>query len=436
MRRILVLALLFLGLRLITPLGDPGTGADVLLAFGFLVLAAYTVGEIAAALRVPMIVGYMAAGMVFGPSMLGILSTADVARLAPVSELAVALIAFLAGAELRWHDVRREGPALAKVLVSELLLSYVVLAGTFFALRRWLPLLDGLPTVTVVVFALLFASIAIVHSPAVTLALLSETGARGPLARAVLGIVLLADIIVVLLFTGTLAAARALVPPVGAVEVTSVGTVVWEIGGAVLLGLALGGGVAAYLRFVGKELVLFAVLVAFFGLQIAGLLHVELLLSLLIAGFLTENVSRHGEPLRHAMERSAAPIFVVFFALAGAQIEIHTVVALLPVIVPLALARAAAIWAGTRIGGRWGGIEPTTRRRIWMGLISQAGVAIGLAAVVADAYGEFGRRLQTLLLALIALNQIAGPILFRRALQAAGEIKAERAPARLRAAVG
>ena len=87
----------------------------------------------------------------------------------------------------------------------------------------------------------------------------------------------------------------------------------------------------------------------------------------------------------------------------------------------LAALRAASIWAGTRIGGRWGGVPVAERRLVWMGLVSQAGFAIGLAAIVGEAYGAIGEQLRNLLLALVAVNETIGPILFRRALARSGE---------------
>jgi len=105
-RRLIILALLLGSMQLIFPLGAQGQGSQALLSFGFLILAAYTVGELAKAVRLPRIVGYLAAGVAFGPYGLGTVTAAGVERLAPVSQLAIALIAFLAGAELRWGEVR------------------------------------------------------------------------------------------------------------------------------------------------------------------------------------------------------------------------------------------------------------------------------------------------------------------------------------------
>jgi Kef-type K+ transport system membrane component KefB len=435
MRRFVILLLLLGLMQLLEPLGSAGYGSQVLLTFGFLILAAYTVGEIATGMRVPKIVGYLVAGMIFGPSALGVVGAEVVTRLGPVSELAIALIAFLAGAELKWSEVREHGTALLRIMSAELLISFLVLATVMYLASGLVPFLATATRPQVIACSLLFASIAIVHSPAVTMALLTETGARGPVARTTLGVVLLADVVVVLLFSAMLAVARALEP--GAGGGGSLGMVTWEILGALLVGAILGTAVAAYLRFVGEELFLFALLVTFLGSEIARLAHVETLLMLLTAGFAAENLSRdgRGDALRHAMERSAAPVFVVFFALAGAKIDVRMVVSLIALVVPLALARGGAIWLGTRVGSRWAGIGEE-RQYVWMGLISQAGVAIGLATVVAEAYPGFGPDLRTLMLALIAINETLGPILFRRALVRSGEVAVQPSTGELAPAPG
>ena len=102
-------------------LSDPaGNGSQTLLAFGFLVLSAYAAGELAAGSGLPKVVGYILSGILFGPSALGTVSDAAVSELAPVSSLAIALIAFLAGAELRWEEVRPRIGGLLRILFSEL----------------------------------------------------------------------------------------------------------------------------------------------------------------------------------------------------------------------------------------------------------------------------------------------------------------------------
>ena len=422
MRRAMILALLLLAMALIKPLGEPGR-AETLLSFGFMILAAYTVGEVASAFRLPKIVGYMMAGILFGPSLLGIVSKLATIQLAAVSKLAIALIAFLAGAELEWAEVRRRGVTILKILGSELGICFLALVALLLALRPWVPFLEGTGTVAAIALAVLFASVAIVHSPAVTMALLTETRAKGDVARTTLGVVLVADVAVILLFTGALAIARALAPSAAGGAETSFIIVAWEILGSVVVGAALGGIVALYLKFVQRELFLFALVATMFGAELARLMHVETLLTLLVAGFVAENATDHeGKELRHAMERAAAPVFVVFFALAGAKLGLSEIVTMLPVAIPVVLVRIFAIRAGTILGARWAGLPREQGRLISMGLVSQAGVAIGLSAVIADAYPERGPAIAALFLAVIAINETLGPIFFRNALVKAGEV--------------
>lgn len=425
MRRLIILVLLFGGMQLILPLGMRGYGGQWLLIFGFLIIAAETVGRLVRTIGLPQIVGYLVAGLVFGPSVLGTVNEEAIGQLSPVSSLAIALIAFLAGAELRWSELREHGLLILKVLATEMSLTLVAVTALLVGVREYVPFLQGADFPAVVVLSLMFAALAVVHSPAVTMALLTETRARGPVARSTLGVVLVSDVAVIILFSGVLALTRAVAPPPTAgVAAASVGTLVWEIAGALVVGTALGAVVAVYLRWVRRELFLFALLVAFFGAEIARLAHVETLLMLLTAGFIAENVSepKLGEALRHAMERSAAPVFVVFFALAGASLQVAELSTLWPLVVPLVLVRMLAIWAGTRLGARWGRASEPEQRYVWMGLVSQAGVAIGLAAIVAQVYPSRGENIRTLFLATLAVNQVIGPILFRQALARSGEL--------------
>lgn len=424
MRRALILVLLLGGVRLILPLGGGARAPYALLTLGFLMLAAYTVAEIATAAKLPRVVGYLLAGIVFGPSLANIVTIQASATLAPVTSLAISLIAFLAGAELRWSEVRDRIGGIMKILASELSITLVLVFAVLVAMRDFVPFLAGTTGTEMLVFSLLFATIAIVHSPAVTLAILSETKARGPLARTVLGTVLISDVAVVLAFSTALAVAQAVAPPAGFGAAVTAGTVAWELLGAIVVGTALGGAVSMYLRFVRKELFLFALLVTFLGSEVARMLHVEVLLTLLTAGFVTENLSSEelGLALRHAMERAADPVFVVFFALAGASIRLEGLVDMWMLVIPLVLVRATGIRIGSHVGGRWAKLPDVERRNVWTGLISQAGVAIGLAAVVAEVYPGRGTALSTLFLAVMAVNQLLGPIIFKRGLVNAGEL--------------
>ncbi len=423
MRRLIILVVLYVVMGGVFVLGGADAGPPTLMLFGFLILGAYSVGELVKPFGIPKIVGYLVAGTVFGPAALGYVSTPVLAELNPVSNLAVALIAFLAGAELQMSEIKERGAAILKMVSVELVLSFVAVTAVMVVLRSQLPFMALAPLPEAMAFAMLFAAVAVVHSPAVTMALLTETRANGPVARYTLGVVLVMDVAVVMIFSMVLAAARSLVPPAGAETAVQMGAVVWEIGGSVIVGAVLGAGIAAYLRFISRELFIFGLLVALLGAEVARILHVETLLTLLVAGFVAENAGGgRGAELRHALERAAAPVFVVFFALSGAKIDPRNVLPLWTIVVPVVLVRMAAIWSGMQWGGRWAGLDPAIPRRAWLGLVSQAGVAIGLSMVVADVYPERGGQLRDLLLATIAINETIGPILFRLGLKRAGEL--------------
>lgn len=423
MRRVVVLALLFGAMKLLEPLGRPDGAPEALLTFGFLILAAYAAGELAARFRQPKIIGYLTAGVLSGPTVLATVTTAAAAQLAPVSSLAIAMIAFLAGAELDIAAVRARAMVLIRLTVVELMVTTLAIFVVVIALRRWVPFLRDADPGALVLFGGLFALIAVMHSPAIVMALLTETGARGPGARTTLAVVVLSEVVVVLLFSALLGIGQQLLPgdsqPTGGAL-----AVAWEIAGSVPIGAAIGYGLALALRVVRDDRLLFALLACLVGQQIAALLHVEVLLTLLTAGVVSVNFARgrDGEALREGVERAAGPIFVVFFALAGVAINVPETVRLAPVVVPIVLVRAGALLLGVRLGSRGTDVTATERRVVWQGLVAQAGVAIGLVTIVADAYPEVGPDMRALLLAVIAVNGTIGPILFRRSLAAAGEL--------------
>ncbi len=422
MRRLVILAVLYGVMQFVLVLGSREAGAPVLMLLGFLILAAYSVGELAKSVGLPKIVGYLAAGVIFGPSGLSYVSVRALTELAPVSELAIALIAFLAGSELEWKELRARWDTVSKVMLTELAVSFLAVASVFAILHEQLDFLAGAPWAHVAAFSVLFASVAIVHSPVVTMAVLSETGARGPVARTSLSVVLLADVAVVITFTAALALTRMMVPPASGAPF-AFSLVAWEIAGAVLVGAIFGAAVAAYLRFIRRELLIFAILVALLGAEVSRIAHVETLLMLLVAGFVAQNYGgEHGVEFRHSMERAAAPIFVVFFALAGAKIIPEAITSLWMIALPIAVVRILAIRLGTQLGARWAKAESKVEKHVWYGLVSQAGVALGLATVAAQVYPDLGSELRLLFIAMIAINEIAGPALFRFGLSRAGEV--------------
>lgn len=426
-RRLVVLILLVGGAVLLEPLRAPTEGVIAprsLFLFGILLLTADTFGDLAHELRVPRLLGYLVAGLALGPSVAGIVPAGVLADLGMMKRLAVGLIAVLAGAELRVADLRERGRVIVLILVLQTLFVLVSVTGVTLLSARWVPFLDGLSTAPVVFVTLLFAAMLTVNSPMVVLALLTETRARGPLAKTTLGVVLVADVVVILLFTGSFSLAQASLGGAtsGAGEI--MGHLLWEVFKAILAGVAVGGIMSLYLHFVKRELVVFVVVAVFATAGAAQTLHFELLLSLVVAGFLVENVAPvRAEPLVETLHQAAIPVFVIFFAMTGAELRVQEFAAFWPIVVGLFLVRLVAIYASGRLGGRWARAGEPVTRHVWTGLVPQAGVALGLATTVADRLPGIGLSMQTLTVGIIALNQAVGPVLFRRGLERAGEVR-------------
>ena len=425
-RRLVVLLLLVGGAVLLEPLRVPTEGVIAprsLFLFGILLLTADTFGALAHDLGIPRLVGYLLAGLALGPSVLDIVPPGVLQDLSMMKQLAVGLIALLAGAEFRVKDLVERYRAILWILALQTAAGLVGLTLAAVALRPWVPYLDGLEAAPLLFVALLFAATLTVNSPMVTLAMLTETQAEGPLAKTTLGVVLLADVVVILIFTAAFSLAQASLggATAGALEILV--RLLREVVGSIAAGALLGGVLTLYLRFVRRELVVFAVILVFATTAAATALHFELLLSLLVAGFLVENVAPvRAEPLVEALHAMAVPVFVIFFAMAGADFRLQAFATLWPIVLAVVLIRAGLVYAGARAGARLGGAEPVVVRYAWTGLVSQAGVALGLATVVADRLPVLGVAMQTAIVAVIAVNQSMGPILFRHGLDRAGEI--------------
>jgi Kef-type K+ transport system membrane component KefB len=427
-RRLVVLALLVGGALLLEPLRVPTEGVIAprsLFLFGILLLTADTFGALAHDSGLPRLVGYLLAGLALGPSVTGIVPAGVLEDLGMMKRLAVGLIGLLAGAELRMADLRQRHRAILWILTLQGLAVLLALWGAALLARQWIPFLEGLDALPLVFVSLLFAATLTVNSPMVTLALLTETRASGPLAKTTLGVVLVADVVVILLFTAAFSLAQGSLGKEtnGAPEILF--GLLREVLGSIFAGVLVGGVLSLYLRYVKRELVVFAVVVVFATAAAAQALGFELLLSLLVAGFFVENVAPvRAEPLVETLHAMAVPVFVIFFAMAGAELRLGAFAAVWPLAVGVALVRLGALFAGSRAGARLGRAEPVVVEHVWTGLVSQAGVALGLATIVADRLPELGAAMQVLIVGVIALNESVGPIFFRRGLDRAGEIVA------------
>src|SRR5216117_825290 len=178
--------------------------ARATLALGFLLLVAYVGGEIARRVRLPRLTGYLLVGFAVGPAWLGLVQREEVDALRFIEEAAVALIGLAAGSELTLDALRRGRVALARLASGAIVFPLLVV----LSVSPWFPLTRHQPLGDALAVALVLGTLAAASSPAVTMAMMSELDAHGPVARALLGITVIKDVAVVLLFALALALAR------------------------------------------------------------------------------------------------------------------------------------------------------------------------------------------------------------------------------------
>ncbi|MEO6575601.1 MAG: cation:proton antiporter [Polyangiaceae bacterium] len=396
-------------------------GSGAALAFGFVLLAALQSGTIFAAFRLPRLTGYLVCGFVVGPSVLNFVTERMVSDLKLVNGVAIGLIALSAGGELNFRRLRPRLRAILAIGSVSFFLAIIIIASVTFALGRFLPFMAEMDVLHRAVVALTMGVVLAALSPTVTLALISETGAAGPISETILGIVVLADLAIVLTFAAVNALANAVFGSVGAGG--SAGTeLMIHIFGSIGVGIVIGILLTIYLKKVNQRVALFVFGVCFLCAEAGSHLHLDPLLMCLSAGLFLENLTDiEGAKLIHDIEAASMPVFAVFFAVAGAGLhwQIFKKVALIACV--LAGARAVALLIGAQVGMAIGKVPAAQRKTIPYGMLSQSGVAIGLCVLVAKHFAGWGEGASACLLGAVMVNEMIGPVLFRGALMRSGE---------------
>lgn len=398
-------------------------------ALGFLLLVSWLCGRLLGRLGLPRISGYMVAGVVAGPYLLALLGSDVAEGLRVFDNLALCFIAFTAGGEMRLPMLRRRAPTFAA-------LGWRLVAVTFPAgflasllLRPFLPFLSALDLPAALSACLMLGLVVMSLSPAITIAVLVESRSRGPLSEIYLGVSVLLDLVIIVMFALLMSLSRWIALPGEAEQRSVLVTIAWEIVGSILAGLLFGWGIIGYLRLVGAELAIFFLGAAYLFMEVCDLLHLHGLLGAMVAGFMIENLTPHGEPLVQAVERASLPVYVLFFALAGAAIDLRALADMAVPALALVGVRAAAQWLAVRWAAPRADRPDLLRGPAFWGFLPQSGVSLGLVVLIARAFPQWGAAFATLAVAFIGVHQLAGPVLLRWLLERAGEVPAEEAGA-------
>ena len=423
---VLVVGMLFVATRAVP---DVGGGVGAVAAVGFLLLSGTLLSELVETIGLPHLSGYIGAGIVAGPHLLRLLDHDVVTRLLPVNTLALSLIALAGGAELKLDLVKRGLRSLVWATLVQTIVVLVAMTGVVIGLRRVIPFAHNLTWGPLLGVALLWGTLSVSRSPSALLGIMTQLRARGPLTDFSLTFVMSSDVVVVVLMAAMLAVARPLIDPGATFTMSAFGALGHELLGSVALGTTLGLVLAAYLRLVGKHLLLVFLALGFGLSELLHYLQFDQLLTFLVAGFVVQNLTGQGEKLVQAIEKTGSVVYVVFFATAGAHLDVPLLRTLWPVALTLAGSRAFFTWFASRLSARLAKDPPVLRAWGWSSLVSQAGITLGLSVAVEREFPSFGTGFRALAIATVALNEVVGPILFKLALDRAGEASKAAEPA-------
>lgn len=414
------------------------------ITLGFLLLGGWIVGELFRSVHLPKLSGYLLFGLLAGPELPEVVSggagsawgallpAAHLGGLKLVDSLAIALIALMAGGELRFDLIRRTARVVCATLIADSVAVFVCVGVVVYFALDFLQWSSATSPEVHLFLSVAIAALAISNSPAVVIAVLKETRAQGPMQEVALAVTIAKDMLLVVVITAifalgvgvlqpTLLQDAAHASPGGAAEVA------WHLLGSIGFGAAIGGAVGVAIARITVRLEL---LVVALGLGIALLsaaLGFAPLLVALATGFVLSNGwPRPSQPFFRSVDHLMLPVAVVFFAHTGASIDLRALSHVWPIALALASVRLAAVWFGASLGARIGGAPLPARAWAWTAFVPQAGVSLALAIEFRETFASFGwsRQVYVLLVAIIALNELIGPPLFRLGLARSGEIRA------------
>lgn len=362
-------------------------------------------------LKLPAVTGYLVAGMIIGPSVASIVPARIVSSLGFIESLALAFIAFGIGKEFQWENLKRVGPGIATITVVQ------GLAAAFFVTVGLLIL--GQPPA----LALVLGAIATATAPAATILVMKEYRADGPVTRTLLQVVALDDALGIIVFGMVVPFSRALETGTSLNLLEVLARPIIEILGALCLGFALGITLAFAVKKVdgyrnGRLWVIGTVLV---GAGLAEILGWSELLLNMAMGTALVNCTKEGQRLADDVDETVSPVYVPFFVLAGASLDLSLIPKLGFLGVSYLLLRSAGKVSGAWLGSSMARAPETVKKYLGLGLLPQAGVAIGMVSIVRQSFPEFAGVVTTVTLGSVMVYELLGPLMARIAIFKAGE---------------
>jgi Kef-type K+ transport system membrane component KefB len=385
---------------------------DQALGMAVLLLLGYLGGRLAKLVNMPMVAGYVLTGLILGPSILNVIPARLNSEFDFVKVLGLGIIALIIGGELEITKIKTLGKSIFIITIVKTLATSVIVFVTMFYILR-LPL----------VVALLLATTATASAPASPLAIIREYRARGPFTTTVLGVVATTDAICITMFVFAAAMVRMILDGIVVLGPLMLLEPALELFGSFIVGIISGLLLAVVLRHVADKHHKIALLVgiALLNSGIAHLLHLSPVLTNMTAGFIFANVSDRPQTIS-LLNDIDFPIYVVFFALAGASLHLDILWQNWGIALVYIVARGVGKVGGAFLGARVSGAPDTVQKYLGFTMFSKAGLTIGLLLIIQGRFPEIAVIITAIELAAITVSEaLLGPLGTKYALISSGE---------------
>ncbi len=400
----------------------------VIFFIGFLIvaLAANQIAIVLQKIKLPLITGLIITGLIAGSSMLNFITRESIEQLNFLNQIALAIIAFSAGAQLYLIELRSRINSIKWMTIGQLVITFVLSSLAIYFLADLIPFMADQSSKSKIAIAILFGTIFVARSPSSAIAVINEMRATGPFTKTVMGVTVLKDVLVIILFAITYSLAKAFInnEEIGFLFLV---ILLFELLLSFGLGIAVGklfGWLfsqkinktfkSASIIIIGYSVYLFASFIeAYTEVLFQHGILVEPLLICIIASFVVTNYTKHRIEFHDLLQVIAPVIFIIFFTLTGASLSFQTLIAVFGVAVALFFIRIITMFLGGVFGVY---IAKDTKEYTfisWMPYVTQAGVALGLATIVAHEFPDWGYAFETIVIAIIIVNQLVGPPLFK-----------------------
>ena len=407
----------------------------ILLGFVIITVSSNQIAKFFQKHKLPLISGLIFTGILAGPYVTGLLDLEAKDRLFFINETALSFIAFAAGAELYLRELRSRIRSIKWNTFGHLVITFIMgVVGVFF-LSDYIPYMRDLNSSSQLGIALITGVIFVARSPASAIAIINELRAKGPFVQTVMGVTVLKDFLVIILFSICLSISNTLISHkifdileffILLADLTLSFIIGFYFYG-LLLKLVLRSTIQKnaktfFVLLIGYSSYLLAKELKIYSLEFYGhTLSLEPLLMCILASLYVTNFTRYRPEFLKILEDISVPIYALFFTFTGATLSVNVIVNVIGVAFMLFALRMVTMV----IGGYTGGLlarDPMKFNHVgWMAYVTQAGVALGLTTIISKEFPGWGEQFATVIIALIVINQFVGPPLFKFAVFRVGE---------------